>query len=46
MLMHGFFYLLLPIGAFTVTVWCLYFAYFDADAVHRAIDDLSGVPRT
>lgn len=46
MLMHGFFYLLLPIGTFTVTVWCLYLAYFDADAVHRAIDDLSGVPRT
>jgi hypothetical protein len=46
MLMHAFFYLLLPIGTFTVTVWCLYLAYFDADAVHRAIDDLSGAPRT
>jgi hypothetical protein len=46
MLMHGFFYLLLPISTFTVTVWCLYLAYFDADAVHRVIDDLSGVPRT
>jgi hypothetical protein len=46
LVMHGFFYLLLPISTFTVTVWCLYLAYFDADEIHRVIDEVSGVPRT
>ena len=40
--LHGVFHLLLPIGTFSPTVWCLYLAYFDADAVHERIDELSG----
>jgi uncharacterized membrane protein YidH (DUF202 family) len=44
--LHGVFYLALPVSTYSATVWCLYLAYFEADAVHRAIDRLGGAART
>lgn len=43
LLLHGSFYVLLPVQTYTATVAVLYLAYFDADAVHAIIDRLSGV---
>jgi HTTM domain len=39
---HTAIYLTLPVGTFSLTMCCLYLSYFDADAVHRAIDELAG----
>ena len=45
MALHGLFFVLLPMRTFSLTMWCLYLAHFDADAVHARIDELSGVAR-
>lgn len=42
LLLHGAFYVLLPVSTYSATVWVLYLAYFDPDAVHRVIERLSG----
>ncbi len=39
---HGLIYLTMPVMVFTVTVWLLYLLFLPPDAVHRAIDRLSG----
>ncbi len=43
LMLHGLFYVLLPMGTFSTTMWCLYLAYFDADTVHERLDELHGV---
>ena len=45
LVMHGLFYVLLPVSTYTVTVWLLYLAYFDPDQVSRVIDRLQGHPK-
>lgn len=42
LVMHGAFYVLLPVATYTVTVWILYLAYFHPDDVARVIDRLHG----
>jgi uncharacterized membrane protein YidH (DUF202 family) len=42
LLLHALFYVLLPVATYTVTVFCMYLAYLDADAVHRVLDRLQG----
>ncbi len=42
--MHAAFYVLLPVRTFSVTMWILYLAYFDADAVHEVIGRMEGEP--
>ena len=42
LLLHAFFYVLLPVSTYTVTMFALYLAYFDPDAVHRVLDQLAG----
>ena len=42
--MHALFYALLPVKTYSVTIMLLYLAYFDANIVHRIIDEMSGVP--
>lgn len=42
LLLHASFYTLLPVLTYSVTMWALYLAYFDADRVHAAIDRISG----
>jgi hypothetical protein len=42
LLLHGAFYVLLPVATYTATVWCLYLAYLDPDAVHAFLDRLQG----
>lgn len=42
LLLHGTFYALLSVLTFTVTMWTLYLAFLDPDAVHRALDRLQG----
>lgn len=44
LLLHGVFYTLLSVYTFTVTMWILYLACFDAEEVHSAIDRLQGIP--
>jgi len=44
LLLHGFFFALLPVGTYSITIVLLYLAYFDPNQVHRVIDELSGVP--
>lgn len=44
LLLHGLFYVLLPVGTFSATMALLYLAYLDPDDVHRIIDDLLGQP--
>jgi hypothetical protein len=41
---HGLFYVLLPVGPFSLTMWLFYLAYLDPDAVHNFLDRLSAVP--
>ncbi len=40
MLLHGLFYVLLPVSTFTLTMWTLYLAYFDPDDLHAFVDSL------
>jgi hypothetical protein len=42
MAFHGLIYMTLPVLTFTLTMWALYLAFLDPDAVHRAIDRLQG----
>lgn len=42
LLMHGIFYVVLPVATYTATMWILYLAYFEADEVHALIEKLSG----
>jgi hypothetical protein len=42
LLFHWGLYQLLPVGTFSLTMWLLYLAYLDADAVHRWIDGMAG----
>jgi hypothetical protein len=52
-LFHAALFVSLPVSTFSCTMWLLYLAYLDPDAVHRFIDDLGragvaepvGVPR-
>ena len=44
LLMHALFYALLPVKTYSITIMLLYLAYFDANIVHRIIDEMSGVP--
>lgn len=41
LLLHATFYVLLPVGTFSLTMALLYLAYVDPDAVHAAIDELT-----
>ena len=41
--MHGMFYVLLPVKTYSITIILLYLAYFDANKIHKIIDQLSGV---
>jgi hypothetical protein len=38
--LHALFYVLIPVGTFSLTCWALYLCFVDPDAVHRFIDDL------
>ena len=40
LLLHGVFYVFLPVGTFSLTMAVLYLAYLDPQAVHDAIDRL------
>ena len=42
---HAVIYASLPVYTFSLTMAVLYLAYFDADAVHRLIDRISGAAR-
>lgn len=42
LILHGLFYVLLPVSTYTATMWVLYLAYLDPDAVHRFIDRMHG----
>ena len=42
LMLHGVFYILLPVGTFSLTMALLYLAYVDPQVVHRAIDELLG----
>lgn len=42
LLLHALFYVLLPVSTYTVTMFALYLAYFDPDAVHRVLDQMEG----
>ncbi len=42
LLWHGIIFVTLSVATFSLTMWCLYLAYFDADAVHGVIDELGG----
>jgi len=43
LLLHSVFYVLLPVQTYSITIILLYLAYFDANKVHRIIDELNGV---
>jgi len=45
LVLHGVFYVLLPMSTFTATMWCLYLAYLDADTVDDVIATLHGEGR-
>ena len=42
MALHGLFYVLMPVDTFSLTMWLLYLAYIDTDAVERVIERLGG----
>jgi hypothetical protein len=42
LLLHGLFYVLLPVSTYTATMWVLYLGYLDPDAVHRWLDRMQG----
>lgn len=44
LLLHGVFYALIPVYTFTVSMWTLYLAFVDPDALHDALDRLLGHP--
>lgn len=41
-LLHAAYYVAVPVATFSATMWVLYLAYFDADAVHGVIDRMEG----
>jgi len=41
---HGLFYVLLPVGPFSLTMWLFYLAYLDPDAIHRFLDKMAPGP--
>ncbi len=41
---HGYIYWTLPVGTFSLTMWALYLAFLDPDAVHAAVDRMAGRP--
>jgi hypothetical protein len=41
LLLHGLFYVLIPVNTFTVTMWALYLVFLDPEVVHRAVDRLT-----
>jgi hypothetical protein len=45
LLLHSAFYIMLPVETYSATIVLLYLAYFDADRVHRFIDQLAGNDR-
>ena len=44
LLLHAGFYVLLPVSTYTVTMFVLYVAYLNPDAVHRTLDRMQGHP--
>ena len=42
LVLHAAFYVMLPIATYSATIVLLYLAYFDADKIHRVIDELGG----
>ena len=42
LLLHGLFYVLLPVSTYTATMWVLYLAFLDPDAVHRWLERMQG----
>jgi uncharacterized membrane protein YidH (DUF202 family) len=44
--LHLVFFYILPVSTFTVTMFVMYLGYLDPDAVHRAIERMSGHPAT
>jgi len=42
LLLHGAFYVLLPVSTYTATMWVLYLAYLDPDAVHAWLERMQG----
>jgi hypothetical protein len=45
LILYGAFYLGLDVSTFSVTLWVMYLAFYNADEVHRLIDYLSGYTR-
>lgn len=43
LLLHLSFYVMLPVFTYSITIILLYLAYFDADRIHKIIDDISSV---
>ncbi len=39
LLFHGLIYILLPVSTYSLTMWCLFPAFFDANKVHQVIDE-------
>jgi hypothetical protein len=39
-ILHGLFYLIIPVSTYTVTMWCMYLAFVDPDEVHAALERL------
>jgi len=42
LMLHAAFYVMVPVATYSATIVLLYLAYFDADKIHRVIDDLGG----
>jgi len=42
LLFHGIIYMFLPVSTFSLTMWCLYLSFFDANKIHQIIDELNG----
>jgi hypothetical protein len=41
MLLHGLFYVLLPVSTYTLTMWTTYLAFMDPEAIHRFVGQLA-----
>ena len=41
---HALLYWTLPVATFSATMWLLYLAAIDPDAIHRVLDEISGTP--
>ena len=39
-ILHGLFYIVIPVGTYTVTMWCMYLAFVDPDRMHAAIEEI------